>query len=263
MSKKKILIMGLPGSGKTTLARELAPMLGAVLFNADEVRGNINKDLGFALADRIEHARRMGWLCDRVAEAGGVAIADFVCPTPETREAFGDAFVIWLDRIEAGRFADTNRLFVAPGSFDLRVSPEGPARRWAKRAHAAYLAQAGVETGAIARRPAMSVLLKAVAVVAIAVMLRSLVDAAPFSYLTALLQSSLFLAAFATGGILAALGFLLATLGANFFLIDPVFQLGVDNWRETIELAATGALAAAMAAAVSRYFRRRVRLVQR
>ena len=34
----KILIMGLPGSGKTTLARLLAPMFNAVLLNADQVR---------------------------------------------------------------------------------------------------------------------------------------------------------------------------------------------------------------------------------
>jgi len=79
--KKKILIMGLPGAGKTTLSKVLAPRLNAVHFNADEVRANINKDLGFADADRLEHARLMCWLCDRVVEVGGYAIADFICPT--------------------------------------------------------------------------------------------------------------------------------------------------------------------------------------
>ncbi len=34
----KILVCGLPGAGKRTLARLLAPKLGAVVFNADEVR---------------------------------------------------------------------------------------------------------------------------------------------------------------------------------------------------------------------------------
>src|SRR3954469_20917146 len=108
---RKILIMGLPGAGKTTLTQALAPRLNAVVFNADEVRANINKDLGFSEADRIEHARRMGWLCDQVVRTGGVAIADFICPTPETRAAFsagGDAFVVWVNRIEQGRFEDTN-----------------------------------------------------------------------------------------------------------------------------------------------------------
>ena len=67
---RKILIMGLPGAGKTTLAKVLAPRLNAVHFNADDVRREINKDLGFAPADRIEQARRMGWLCDQVVKTG-------------------------------------------------------------------------------------------------------------------------------------------------------------------------------------------------
>ena len=128
----KILIMGLPGAGKTTLARELAPLLNAVLFNADEVRTNINRDLGFSHEDRIEHARRMGWLCDRVVAAGGTVIADFICPTPETRAAFGAAFTVWVDRITAGRFADTNRMFVAPDRFDVRVTADGTPQHWAE-----------------------------------------------------------------------------------------------------------------------------------
>ena len=134
---KKILILGLPGAGKTTLSQVLAPRLNAVHFNADAVRANINKDLGFSEADRIEQARRMGWLCDRVVEAGGYAIADFVCPTHRTRAAFnpaGDAFVIWIDRIEAGRFEDTNRMFEAPERFDLRVTADGTPEHWADKA---------------------------------------------------------------------------------------------------------------------------------
>src|SRR5256714_7492152 len=113
--KRKILIMGLPGAGKTTLSKVLVPRLNAVHFNADEVRAHVNKDLGFAEADRIEHARRMGWLCDQVVRVGCCAIADFICPTAAAREAFfsgGDAFVIWIDRIHEGAFADTNRMFV-------------------------------------------------------------------------------------------------------------------------------------------------------
>ena len=130
---RKILIMGLPGAGKTTLARELAPLLRAVLFNADEVRQNLNRDLGFSPEDRIEQARRMGWLCDRVVEAGHVAIADFICPTAETRAALGPAFTVWLDRINAGRYADTNQLFVPPERFDIRVESEGSPGFWAER----------------------------------------------------------------------------------------------------------------------------------
>jgi cytidyltransferase-like protein len=130
---RKILVMGLPGSGKTTFTRALAPMLNAVVFNNDEVRANINRDLGFSMEDRVEQARRMGWLCDRVVESGGVAIADFICPTPATRAAFGDAFTVFIDRIQASRFDDTNRVFVPPERCDVRVEPEGTPQYWAER----------------------------------------------------------------------------------------------------------------------------------
>ena len=137
--RRKILIMGLPGAGKTTLANILAPRLNAVHYNADEVRTNVNKDLKFSEADRIEHARRMGWLCDQVVKVGCIAVADFICPTPETRRAFtagGEAFVIWIDRIHIGAFEDTNRMFVPPEHFDLRVTAEGSPEYWAERAMA-------------------------------------------------------------------------------------------------------------------------------
>jgi DNA polymerase III delta prime subunit len=111
----KILIMGLPGSGKTTLARALAPKLKAVHWNADAVRANINTHLGFSNADRIEQARRMGWLCDQVVAAGQIALADFVCPTFATRAAFGTTdCIIWMDTIESSRFEDTNQIFIPP-----------------------------------------------------------------------------------------------------------------------------------------------------
>ncbi len=127
---KKILVCGLPGAGKSSLANLLAPKLGAVLFNADEIRANINKDLGFSLEDRIEQARRMGWLCDRVTDAGYFAIADFVCPTKETREAFGKSFIIWVDRIKYGRYEDTNKLFEPLKTCDIHLTDGYSLEEW-------------------------------------------------------------------------------------------------------------------------------------
>lgn len=128
--------MGLPGAGKTTIAQALLWRSNAVHFNADAVRQEISRDLGFSVTDRVEHARRLGWLCDRVVEANSHAVADFICSTPETRAAFeagGPAFVVWVDRIEPGRFEDTNRLFVPPERWDVRVTAESTVEYWAER----------------------------------------------------------------------------------------------------------------------------------
>jgi len=130
---KKILVMGLPGSGKTTLACELVRRFTAVHFNADEVRENISTDLGFSPEDRIIQAKRMKWMSDRVVDAGHFVVVDFICPTEETRKAFDidSAFVVWVDRIKAGRFEDTNQLFERPTKYDVRVLENGTPQEWA------------------------------------------------------------------------------------------------------------------------------------
>ncbi len=154
MFKRKILIMGLPGTGKTTLAKVVAKKLQAVHFNADEVRQEINTNLTFSVEDRLEQARRMGWLCDRVVEAGHFAVADFICPIEETRRVFGcaHAFVVWVDRIKKGRFENTNQLFVPPARFDLRVYGDNKVEYWAERICSAVLLQPPTLNG-LSQRP--------------------------------------------------------------------------------------------------------------
>ncbi len=113
--------MGLPGTGKTTLAEILVRKLNAAWFNADAVRQDIYGELGFSHEDRLAHATRMGKLCDWASMNGGYAVADFVCPTQETREAFNADFVIWVNRIEKGRYEDTNKMFEKPQKYDIKL----------------------------------------------------------------------------------------------------------------------------------------------
>ena len=121
--------MGLPGSGKTTLAERLVPKLKAIWFNADAVRSEISTDLGFTEEDRLEHARRMGKLCEFSAKYGSFAVADFVCPTKKARELFDADFTIWVNRIEEGRFEDTNKMFEKPENYDIELN-EGTPEEW-------------------------------------------------------------------------------------------------------------------------------------
>jgi cytidyltransferase-like protein len=117
-----IQIIGLPGSGKTELAKALKEKINAVHLNADEVRATINSDLGFTAEDRIEQARRMGEIARLISKQGFDVIVDFICPTEETRRAFGFAnLVIWVDRIKEGRYEDTNKLWEDPDYFDIRI----------------------------------------------------------------------------------------------------------------------------------------------
>lgn len=115
----RILIMGLPGSGKTTFAKRLMEFFpNATHLNADEVRKEAD-DWDFSEEGRVRQAERMK---TKANEAGGLVVADFVCPTPETRAAFAPHMVIMMNTIEAGRFEDTNRVFIPPKHTDFNVT---------------------------------------------------------------------------------------------------------------------------------------------
>ncbi len=117
-----IQIIGQAGSGKTSLAVELANRINGTHINADKVRADLNKDLGFELSDRIENARRLGALARLLDEQGQIVVVDFICPTKETRDAFGVAdYVVWVNRIKQGRFVDTNKMWQDPVDFNVEI----------------------------------------------------------------------------------------------------------------------------------------------
>ena len=128
---KIILIMGLPGSGKTTLANELAPMLNAKRLNADEVRREAN-DWDFSEEGRKRQSKRMAEFALKLKEDGNIVVADFICPTPKARDLFPADFVIWVDTIKEGRFDDTNKMFIKPDKFDFHVTTQD-AKNWAPK----------------------------------------------------------------------------------------------------------------------------------
>ena len=121
--------MGLPGSGKTTLAKNLVPMFNAVWLNADEVRKEAD-DWDFSTEGRIRQANRMNTLAQEAVDNNRVVVADFICPTESTRQNFKADYTIWMDTITVGRFEDTNTLFEPPSEYDFRV-PHMDAVMWA------------------------------------------------------------------------------------------------------------------------------------
>ena len=128
---KIILIMGLPGAGKTTLANELAKLIKAKRLNADEIRKAAN-DWDFSEEGRKRQAKRMADEAIKLKNLGNNVIADFICPTPEARCLFPGDFVVWVDTIKKGRFEDTNQMFVKPDKYDFHVTTQD-AKIWASK----------------------------------------------------------------------------------------------------------------------------------
>ena len=128
---KIILIMGLPGAGKTTLANELAKLIESKRLNADEIRRAAN-DWDFSEEGRTRQSKRMSDAALKLKNEGNNVIADFICPTPEARKIFPADYIIWVDTIKEGRFEDTNQMFVKPENFDFHVTTQD-AKIWAPK----------------------------------------------------------------------------------------------------------------------------------
>jgi adenylylsulfate kinase len=116
----KILIMGLPGSGKTYLAERLQKHLDCAWFNADELRRMAN-DWEFSEEGRIRQARRMMNLADYEKALGATVLCDFVCPTALHRHIFDADFTIWMNTVPSSQYEDTNNLFEPPSYADIVI----------------------------------------------------------------------------------------------------------------------------------------------
>ena len=128
---KIILIMGLPGAGKTTLANELAKLIESKRLNADEIRRAAN-DWDFSEEGRTRQSKRMSEVALKLKNEGNNVIADFICPTSEARKLFPADYIVWVDTIQKGRFEDTNQMFVKPEKFDFHVTTQD-ANLWAPK----------------------------------------------------------------------------------------------------------------------------------
>jgi len=111
----KILIFGLPGSGKTTFAKQLTTDTDIPHFNADEIRGMF-KDWDFSQTGRIRQVTRMLDLCNI---ANKTCVVDFVCPYDLYRKDYD--LTIWMNTIKSGRYGDTNKVFEKPHEVDYEI----------------------------------------------------------------------------------------------------------------------------------------------
>lgn len=144
---QKILIMGLPGAGKTYLAEKLKNYLelngtmyfsgieekaiGSInakvkWFNADDIRKRYN-DWDFSREGRIRQSLRMFDFA--INSSADYVICDFVAPLPEMRHNFKADWTIWMDTINESRFEDTNKAFIPPEVYDFRITEQN-ADRW-------------------------------------------------------------------------------------------------------------------------------------
>lgn len=118
IDKKIILVMGLPGSGKSTLSKQLAERLDSTYINADQVRTMYN-DWDFSIEGRLNQSKRMRRLA--ALSENKYSVVDFVCPLTMTRDLINADYTIWMNTIDKSRFDDTNEMFESPQKYDLMI----------------------------------------------------------------------------------------------------------------------------------------------
>ena len=128
----KILIIGLPGSGKTTLAKKIVKLLRAKWLNADKIRKEYD-DWDFSKKGIIRQSKRMGMLSKKYKKHKYI-VADFICPFNEGRKLFNSDVLIWMDTIKIGRFKkdSIDHFFQQPKKYDFRIKRRN-SELWSKK----------------------------------------------------------------------------------------------------------------------------------
>ncbi|WP_415070727.1 AAA family ATPase [Hyphomicrobium sp.] len=142
---RKVLLIGVRGVGKTTLARALAGKLGAVHLNGDEYSA-VSFDSGRAEVDLLQQARQLGWIADQIARARQFVVVDFVCSSEASRIAFQagrQAFVVWVDRVKVDHASGCGGQFETPATYNVRVTSPGTVEQWASRIESAVRRSVG------------------------------------------------------------------------------------------------------------------------
>jgi adenylylsulfate kinase len=116
----KILIMGLPGSGKSYLAQKLKTHLDAANFSGENMRQMAN-DWDFSREGRIFQALRMTNIANLEMAKNKTVICDFICPYNITRDIFEADYTIWMNTIPRSKYQDTNDVFESPNYADLVI----------------------------------------------------------------------------------------------------------------------------------------------
>ncbi len=112
----KILIMGLPDSGKTWLASRIAKKFNIPFWDADVVR-KIYNDWDFSIQGRDRQSMRMR----KLAEVDPISISAFIAPLPGYIRNFFPDKLIFMDTVRECQYEDTNKLFQPPQKSDIRI----------------------------------------------------------------------------------------------------------------------------------------------